>query len=133
MLLKVKGLKLSRPIHQFDEKPKHLSTLGEVAWPEGVKKVIAGLFSAIGVEDPYRQKLVEPYALAFDGRNNDGDYDLEDVNWEMLIDYFRWEASAWSRNSDGDEQHDALVQEIKDKWGGMFNHQFVYSDGKTWY
>ncbi|MEE4377804.1 MAG: hypothetical protein V2J55_09885, partial [Candidatus Competibacteraceae bacterium] len=74
-----------------------LNPLGDVLWPQDVKNKIHDIFKAIGVADPWRQKLVEPYAIVFGGRDNDGSYDLADVDWEMVVDYFRWEASAWTR------------------------------------
>jgi hypothetical protein len=138
MLLKVKGLGVNPDlrIHEFDQKrrPKHLSPLGETTWPEWVKGVIVERFHAIGVEDPLRQKLVEPFALAFGGRNNDGAYDLARVDWQKVVHYFTWEASTWGIDSDEKEAaHQALNAKMKAKWGGAFNHQVVYSDGKAWY
>ena len=140
MLLKVKGLSVKPDllIHEFGDrcwpKPKHLSPLGETMWPEWVKGAIAERFRAIGVEDPLRQKLVEPFALAFGGKNADGAYDLDRVDWQKVVDYFTWEASAWGIDSDEKEKaHRVLVDQMKAKWGGVFNHQVVYSDGKTWY
>lgn len=149
MLVKVKGLyvKPRLKIHQFtdepvtgkpvegkrwyDRRPKHLSTLGDAMWPEAVKEDIAQQFIRIGVEDPYRQKLVEPFAIEFGGENDDGAYKLENVNWELCMDYFRWEASAWDRDTDEkDKAHKALVAEIRAKYGRMFNHHNTYSDGE---
>lgn len=77
MLLKVIGLSVKPrlKIHEVtdtpregdpwgDLRPKHLNTLGEAMWPDAVKEEIAQQFRRIGVEDPYRQKLVEPFATS---------------------------------------------------------------------
>lgn len=139
MLLYVKGLAinddLSMHVFGFEKRPKpsHLSPVGETLWPDYVKKEISRLFKEIGVEDPLKQKLVEPFALAFGGNDNDGAYDLENVNWEMVMDYFKWESSAWTA-VDRREAHMALTKEIIDRWGGLpCNHEQAYSDWKTWY
>ncbi|MFZ5572032.1 MAG: hypothetical protein ACOZF0_16655 [Thermodesulfobacteriota bacterium] len=140
MLLRIKGVKTKHAIHEVDPdagedsffmKPKHLVTLGEVAWPEWVKEDIAQQFRRIGIQDPYKQKLVEPFAMAFGGRNNDGAYDLSRVKWEMVVDYFRWESAAWDRDTPEKEKAlKLMIAEIKAKYGGMFNHQMVYDDRK---
>ena len=134
MLLKVKGLKSNPRLHEFDERPKHLWTLGRAPWPKGVKQQIARLFKAIGIVNPMRQKLVEPHALAFGGHDSVDGFDLSDVNWELVVDYFTWEASAWGRDSASkDKAHRALNEQMDEKYGAPFNHQIVYTDGKTWY
>jgi hypothetical protein len=136
MFLKVKGLKITNEngLYEFKERPVHLRTLGRAPWPKGVKQAISRLYKEIGVQNPMRQKLVEPYAFAFGGRNNDGGFDFDEVNWELAIDYFTWEASAQNRYSEAREKaHDALNEQIIEKYGAPFNHQFVYCDGKHWY
>jgi hypothetical protein len=141
MLLKVKGLKVAPRLEIYEvtddppkddpweeARPKHLIALGEADWPKAVKDDIARQFKRIGVENPYRQKLVEPFAYVFGGKSDDGAYDLSSVNWEMVIDYFRWESAAWDRGVDEAKTQslDVMIAEIKTKYGGMFNHQMVY-------
>lgn len=133
MLLKVEGLSCNNVYAEF-ERPKHLVPLGDSLWPEGIKNTVNRIFKKIGVEDPMRQKLVEPFARVFGGRERDGISDLEDVNWDKVVDYFRWEASAWTRlrSKENELAHDKLIDEIWERWGGCFSHQMVYSDGKSW-
>ena len=116
----------------YDQKPKHLIPLGDAMWPDAVKEDIAQQFKRIGVEDPMRQKLVEPLAIAFGGEWGDGKYKLAKVDWGMVMDYFRWEASAWDRDSEEKTAaHRALISDIKAKYGGFpFNHHNTYTDGK---
>ena len=127
MLLKVKGLSVKErlTLHEFTndppegdpwgrKRPKHLITLGETPWPDAVKEDIAKSFKQIGVEDPLQQKLVEPHARAFGGKDNDGAYDLSGVDWAMVMDYFRWEAAAWDRDTDEKTAAlDIMIAQIK--------------------
>jgi len=143
MLLSVNGLS-SRPrlkLHEVTDtpikgdpwrtrRPKNVIPLGETIWPDEVKKRIAQVFIKIGVEDPYRQKLVEPYAKVFGGKDDDGAYDLKAVDWIKLVDYFTWEAAAWDNDTPAKEKALlSMVANIRKKYGGMFNHQQVYHDG----
>lgn len=136
MLIRLKGKKfknmlLDRQAVDEKDRPEHLITLGDTLWPEPVKLKIAQTFKDIGVENPMRQKLVEPYCRGFGGHDNYGEYDLENVNWEYLVDYFIWEASAWMADTEEDvKKHYKLVDKMKAKWGGPFSHYAAYQDGK---
>lgn len=146
MLLEVKGLKIPNQhrMHLFFSdlprehpkyKPNHLTPLGDTPWPEDVKAKIVEYFKAIGIQDPLRQKLVEPYALAFGGRDEDGRYLLDFVDWHKLVDYFQWEANEWLANhqlnnniEEAYERALKLQQKALGKYGGYYSHYFVYGD-----
>lgn len=106
------------------ERPKHLVPLGKAGWPEDVAQRIADIFTDIGVIDPLGQKLVEPYAVVFGGKNVEGRQDLSGVNWEFAVDYFTFEAASIT--------YDKKVHELQNKalkkYGGMFSHYEVYED-----
>jgi hypothetical protein len=107
------------------ERPKHLVTLAKAGWPTDVVTKIAKIFADLGVLDPEGQKLVEPYAKVFGGKNIEGEADLASVNWELAVDYFTWEAMAITRNL---EESDRLQKEALKKYGGYFSHYAVYED-----
>lgn len=106
------------------EKPKHLVSLKESMWPEEVIDKIAQIFKGIGVIDPMKQKLVEPYAVVFGGKNVDGRQNLSGANWELAVDYFTFEAASITRNQKVHE----LQEEALKKYGGYFSHYAVYED-----
>lgn len=106
------------------EKPKHLIPLGQSLWPDEVKNQIVEIFKAIGVADPLRQKLVEPFAIVFGGKHREKESDLSEVNWGMVIDYFTWEAAAMT---DPDKSR-RLQNKAEKKYGGIFSHYIVYED-----
>ena len=113
---------------------EHLIPLGETKWPESVKSNIENIFKEIGIEEPLKQKLVEPFAWAFGGRNDaSGDYNFDKVNWECVVDYFRWEALSMSEKDDDDEHH-LTSKELQDqalkKYGSKFLHYLVYANPK---
>ncbi|MBN1625288.1 MAG: hypothetical protein JW944_02085 [Deltaproteobacteria bacterium] len=116
----------------FYNMPENLIPLGETEWPETVKGMIEEIFRQIGIEQPLRQKLVEPYACAFGGiKGSSGECKLGKVNWDQLVDYFRWEAQTISSREANDEfeiragelQEQALV-----KYGSKFVRYIVYAD-----
>jgi len=107
--------------------PKHLVPLEETDWPDNVKAEIAKIFKEIGVPEPMKQKLVEPYAKGFGGVVDDSkEYKLENVNWELVIYYFKWEAATWSYNT---KEIDKLEKVCMEKYGFTpFWHYGVYED-----
>lgn len=107
------------------ERPKHLVPLGQAGWPAEVVNKIVELFKAIDLQDPERQKLVEPYAVVFGGRCDDGMSDLSKVNWEKVVDYFTWEAA---EHGEDVELADKLQGEARKKYGGIFMHYPVYEN-----
>jgi len=116
----------------FYHMSEHLVPLGETSWPVPVKDKIADIFKEIGIEYPLKQKLVEPFACAFGGiKDNSGDYKFDKVNWEYLVDYFRWEALAMSQENDNDEFHikaRELQEQASKKYGSIFLHYIVYAN-----
>jgi hypothetical protein len=111
---------------------EHLISLGETRWPESVKGEIENIFKEIGIEEPLRQKLVEPFACAFGGIKDDsGDYKFDKVNWEHVVDYFRWEALSISGEVSSDDFY-LKARELQDqaskKYGSKFLHYLVYAN-----
>ena len=112
-----------------NQKPTHLVPLGEAMWPKEVIEKITQLFKAIDLQDPGRQKLVEPYAVAFGGKNIEGMADYSSVNWDKLVDYFIWEAAEHDENPTLAEE---LQQKALAKYGKMFMHYPVYEEYSGW-
>jgi len=115
----------------FYNLPDNLITLGETKWPDHVKGEIVKIFKEIGIREPLRQKLVEPYAGAFGGiKESSGACNLDRVNWGHLLDYFRWEAQAISSQDDNDESF-IRAKELQDqackKYGSKFFHYVTYA------
>jgi len=81
------------------------------------------------------QKLVEPHAIAFGGRDENWNYDMSLVNWDMAVEYFTWEATAWKAGQ-GDEEaarrSHALQDKAIEKYDFLFNHRPVYADPDGW-
>jgi len=75
------------------KKSSHLVSLEEAPWPDKIKRKIAKILQKAGVADAQKQKIIEPYAMKFGGRNKDGLFDLSRVKWPMVLDYFKWEAA----------------------------------------
>jgi hypothetical protein len=95
-----------RVLQTFYNSQAHLMPLGETEWPEAVKKQIDYFFREIGIGDLMRQKLVEHYAFALGGvKDMSGDGRFERVNWERVVDYFKWEAQSLSEEMESDETH----------------------------
>lgn len=107
------------------ERPKHLVQLGKSMWPKEVIVKIVEIFGAIGIPDPLSQKLVEPFAYAFGGKKVEGEADFKAVNWEMVTDYFEWEAASHSRDM---KKIKKLQRQAEKKYGGIFSHYFVYEE-----
>ncbi|WP_291328434.1 hypothetical protein [Desulfovibrio sp. UCD-KL4C] len=70
-----------------DNKFQDLIPLGDTNWPENVKKEICDFFKDAGVDDPMKQKLVEPALEGFRRKEN-GD----EIDWEDVVAYFKYEA-----------------------------------------
>lgn len=111
----------------FDKKPNHLCTLNDAPFPDFVKNRITEIYKAVGVENPLMQKLVDPNALAFGGRVINGEWDLKNVNWELMIAYYECEAMSITFNSEALKKLQAKMYE---KFGQLINHYQAYSDGK---
>jgi hypothetical protein len=115
----------------FYVRPENLIPLGETAWPEDVKDDVAAIFKEIGIEEPLRQKLVEPFAAAFGGiKDSSGGYMLDKVDWGRATDYFRWEAQAISMEKDNDEfdiKAKEMQEAAKRKYGSIFLRYLVYA------
>jgi hypothetical protein len=116
-------------ILQHNVKPDSLIPLEDTPWPNEVKRKIVDIMKGIGIPDPMSQKLVEPYAIAFGGDDPGGAYDLSKVDWEMVVDYFIWEAASWTHNS---KEIDRLFEESIVKRGFSFCHRGVYSPRDMW-
>jgi hypothetical protein len=137
MFLHIEGMKLPKwaAVHtvtsdpKYEEwqggKPIHVCPLGETFWPDDVKSKIADIYKAVGVPDPMKQKLVEPYAGMFGGQNKEGIPVLTHVNWNLLLDYFEWEAASVSENV---KLSNKLQGKAEKKHGGAFSHYPVYQD-----
>lgn len=108
------------------QQPKYLVPLGEALWSEDVVVRIAGIFSEVGFEDPRRQKLVEPYAIVFGGKSNDGVPELSNVNWELLVDYMRFEAAGVIER----DKHkiEVISEEMWCKHSTLVSHYEVYEN-----
>jgi len=137
MFLDIKGMTLPKwaMVHaltddsNFEEwqgrKPYWVCPLEQTLWSEDIKKKITDTYKAVGVSDPMKQKLVEPYAGAFGGKNKEGACDFSEVNWGTLIDYFEWEAASISENKRKSEK---LQKQAEKKYGGIFSHYLVYEN-----
>jgi len=114
----------------FYHMPEHLIPLGDTTWPDQAKDKIVKIFQEIGIEQPLRQKLVEPFAFAFGGvKDSSGGCILDKVNWEYLVDYFRWEAQTISSQDDDDEferKAKELQEQACKKYGSRFLRYLVY-------
>ena len=109
------------------EKPDYLVPLGQAQWPEKVTSEIADIFRNVGLENPLKQKLVEPSARAFIidySSNLDG---LENVNWEFAVDYFKHEAISLFDSKNEDKRKKQL-DHMYEKHGTLVRHYDVYSD-----
>jgi hypothetical protein len=106
------------------ERPKHLIPLEQSTWPDEVKQAIVKIFTAKGLSDPMMQKIIEPMARVFGGREAEGVIDLSDVNWELVIDYFTWEAESIMST----DKAKKLQKKAKKKYGGIFSHDAVYEE-----
>jgi hypothetical protein len=136
MFLEQEGLDMPREmrLHLFTdtptpgtwgiERPKHLIMLERSMWPDNIKEAIVKIYQEKGLPDPMRQKLVEPIAFIFGGQEVDGVTDLTKINWQMVIDYFTWEAEAIMQTEDAER----LQEEAEKKYGGIFSHHEVYKD-----
>lgn len=114
------------PWRHYNKKPDHLCILNDAPFPTDVKNKITEIYKAVGVENPLMQKLVEPNALAFGGREKEGEWDLKNVDWEEMVSYFEIEAQSISRNREA-------VKKLQDvaykKHGQLQSHYMVYSNG----
>lgn len=99
--------------------------LGETFWPDEIKQKVSAIYKKVGIPDPLKQKLVEPFAGSFGGRNIEGVPVLTKVNWDALVDYFEWESAAISGNRAKSEKLQARAEK---KYGGIFFHYNVYVD-----
>lgn len=103
--------------------PRGFVTLEKSMWPDEVQGQITLILKAIGVPDPMKQKLVHPAAFAFGGRQKEGELDLSAVNWEAVVDYYRYEAAQWTEN----KEEAARIQKVAlKKYGQKFSHVAVY-------
>lgn len=128
MKLPANLMPLGKPIiktgDEMVDKPDHLVPLKSALWPDKVKEKITAIFKAIGVPNPMEQKLVEPHARVFGGICDENQSILDDVDWEMLVDYFEWEAAALTDR----EKSEALQEKCLKKRGGIFSHYQVYEN-----
>jgi hypothetical protein len=105
------------------ERQIDLILLAGTDWPADVKAEIVLTFMHVGVPDPLYQKIVEPFAMAFKGRNVDGASDYSRVDWVKVVDYFKWEAQSISGHT---KEALELQAEAMKKYGHWFNHYNVY-------
>lgn len=94
MLIHVEGLKIpndllvhvkygetDRSVPRLLRKPASLVPLEDAPWPGGVKDKTSQVFKNIGIENPLKQKLVEPKAHVFGGWDREmKKYNLSGVN-----------------------------------------------------
>ncbi len=111
------------------DKPDYVVPLKDAAWPEEVKAKIVDLFKKNGIKDPLSMKLVEPYAIVFGGRDDNGAYNLAGVNWEMVVDYFEWEIAVMQE--DGGQIKATMAKSMR-KFGVEYSHKGVYDAGQPW-
>jgi hypothetical protein len=104
------------------ERPKHLIPLEQSSWPDEIKEAIVKIFMAKGLSEPMRQKIIEPMARVFGGMKTDGAIDLSGVNWELVVDYFTWEAESIMHT----DKAKKLQKQAKKKYGKIFSHYQVY-------
>ena len=105
------------------ERRTDLILLAGTDWPTDVKAEIVSAFRHVGVPDPLHQKIVEPFAKAFGGRNVDGASDYTNVDWGKVVDYFKWEAQSISGHR---KEALELQAEAEKKFGHWFSHYHVY-------
>jgi len=124
MIFEVTGLEVPKYIAPIDRRTEGpgLCALGECTWPQNVKAEIAQACREIGLISPYKQKAVEPYALAFGGREDAGEAKLDGVNWEVLIMFYQWELYATAK----DERAEKIWKEGQEKFGGLPLRKWVY-------
>ena len=138
MFLQIDGLKLpdfamintrKEGIEEWKGGKPHWATpLVETFWPDDVKKKITDIFKKVGIPDPMRQKLVEPFAVCFGGENKEGVPDLSKVNWEALVEFFEWESFSIQGTKASRAMSEKLQDKAEKKWGGTFFHYDVYQD-----
>ena len=101
-----------------------------------MKDKINQIFKSIGVKNPLKQKLVEPRATYFGGQP---DRNFDRVDWDMVVDYFEYEAASYATNipmGTGADQKlkRKRVKDLQDraerKYGHIFFHYSVYADGR---
>lgn len=130
MYLLLKG----KPIHPNaslfstteDDKPGHLVPLGKSLWPKEQVARLVTLFKNAGIPEPLTQKLVEPYAYYFGGRDDGGVPDLSQVDWEKMLAYFEWEIAAILE--DERDKARAMQDSADEKYGHIFWHYDVWMD-----
>lgn len=132
MFLNAEGVRFVERFGEMVTNPHHFSgvvTLRHSLWPEDVKAAVVEAFAQYGQERVLDVKLVEPFAIAFGGRDVNGTPDHSKTDWELLKDYFRWEAAALLTEKTGGEgaalSH-ALQEAALKKHGHYFNHYQVY-------
>jgi hypothetical protein len=138
MFLEIEGLKLPdyallHTVYSGIEiwkggKPSWATPLGETFWTDEEKKKVTDIFKRAGIPDPMKQKLVEPFAIAFGGKNKEGVPDLSKVNWEALIEFFEWESYSIQKTKESKAISEKLQNKAEKKWGGIFFHYLVYED-----
>ncbi|OEU70714.1 MAG: hypothetical protein BA863_14605 [Desulfovibrio sp. S3730MH75] len=70
-----------------ENKFQDLIPLGETNWPEHVKIEICAFFKDAGVDNPLKQKLVEPGLQGFRHKATN-----DEIDWDDVIAYFKYEA-----------------------------------------
>lgn len=133
MFLKIKGMELPdfAAAHTVSEgvdewkglKASWVCPLGETFWPDDIKQKVSDIYKKVGIADPLKQKLVEPFAGCFGGKNQEGVPVFSKVNWNALLDYFEWEAAEISENK---VKAQKLQDKAEKKYGGIFFHYNVY-------
>lgn len=112
--------------------PNHLVTLENAPWPDSIKLDIVYAYESAGFVSAEKQKLVEPFAIAFGGIW-DGSYTpkLENVNWLMLRSFYVIEAYSSCITKDRDESYH--LQKLHEKACSYYSnfqnwphHRIVY-------
>jgi hypothetical protein len=111
----------------FAHPPKWVVPLKDANWPSDVVEKIAKAFACLGLPRPLESKLIEPYAIVFGG-NTLMERKTFQCEWEMVVDYFTWEAHA---QAGPDYYDEACCFRMKlKKVRRIFTHRGVYDDPK---
>jgi hypothetical protein len=108
--------------HSTRQCPKGIVPLSEAPWPESVKATLVQLYTKYGFTAPLKQKLVDPYASAFGGGYERVAYAFDNVNWDMVVDYFTWEITCKAEPELISDLQEAAFQ----KYGFIFSHRGAY-------
>jgi hypothetical protein len=123
MFLDIPSMDL-KELYKRNTSDEELVTLEDCMFPPDIKQHIAVVYHDL--QDPMKQKLVEPFCIAFGGKKNEGVPDFSRVNWEEVKDYFSFEYQSINQHR---EEAERLQEEAFKKHGHIFNHYQAYEGG----